>query len=171
MSTINDYIVGANSSINAVNQMVIDLQKQISDLTAYVESVNTSVSIPTIMAAPNTDIFYLYSEQGVVNVGAANGGIIFPTGTTDERPTTPKSGTVRYNTNSSALEIYTTKWQDVGTGTSGGGVSPFNGLYFENNAEITEGFKTANGKNYMTIGPILHTSGLIVVDNSSWRII
>ena len=172
MSTTGEDIFSANNSINAANQTLLDLQKQIDDLKAYQNSVNTSISIPTIVAAPNTDIYYLYSENSVVNVSASNGGIIFPTGTTEERPVDPRDGTVRFNSNTKALEIFASGWEDVGTGTSGGGGGPmFNGLYFENDSTITTGFTTANGKNYMTVGPILHTSGMIVVENSSWRIV
>lgn len=173
MATISEDIAGANNSINSMNQLMIDLQKQMDGMLAYQESINTAISIPNIVAAPNTDIFYLYSEQSVVNVAAANGGIIFPSGTTEQRPAKPQAGTVRFNTNSSSLEIYTTSWQDVGTGVGGGSSSGpmFNGLYFQNESTINVGFQMANNRNYMSIGPIVHTNGEISVIDAMWKIV
>lgn len=176
MATIEEQLAAANASILASNQALLDLEKQIADLLAQQSAATaTSDTQINVLTAANTDIFYLYSDHGVVNVGAANGGIIFPTGTTAERPVDAQSGTVRYNTNSSSLEIFTSAWQAVGTGTGGsggGGVSSiFNGLYFENESTINVGFEMANNRNYMTVGPILHTNGAITVSNAMWKII
>lgn len=175
MATIEEQLAIANASILASSSALLDLQKQVTNLIAEKNATNTASNNQiNIFTAANTDIFYLYSDHGVVNVGAANGGIIFPTGTTAERPADAQSGTVRYNTNSSSLEIFTSSWQAVGTGSggSGGGVSSiFNGLFFENDSTINVGFEMANNKNYMTVGPILHTNGAITVTDAMWKII
>jgi hypothetical protein len=175
MATIEEQLAAADAALLASSEAIAELQKQIVNLQAEQNAANVAVNTQiNLIVAGNTDIFYLYSDHGVVNVGAANGGIIFPTGTTQERPVNPQSGTVRYNTNSSALEIYTTDWKDVGTGVggSGGGLtSIFNGLYFENESTINVGFSMANNRNYMTVGPILHTNGAITVSNAMWKII
>ena len=175
MATIEEQLAAANAAILSSSQAILDLQKQVISLQTEQKSANVTVNTQiNILTAPNTDIFYTYSDHGVVNIGAANGGIIFPTGTTQERPVNPQSGTVRYNTNSSALEIYTSTWQDVGTGTSGGGggvTSIFNGLYFQNESTINVGFTMGNTRNYLSVGPILHTNGAITVENAIWKII
>ena len=135
MATLEEQMAAANAAILASSQAIEELQKQIVVLQTQQNAANIAVNNQiNIITAPNTDIFYLYSDHGVVNVGAANGGIIFPTGTTLERPVNPKGGTVRYNTNSSSLEIYTTKWQDVGTGIAGGGsgAGAVAGVFYEN---------------------------------------
>jgi len=40
-------------------------------------------------------------------------GIRIPTGTTAERPSTPVTGQLRYNTDTSRFEFYDTGWKDV----------------------------------------------------------
>ena len=40
-------------------------------------------------------------------------GIRIPTGTTAERPSTPVTGQLRYNTDTSRFEFYDTGWRDV----------------------------------------------------------
>lgn len=175
MASIEEQLAQANAAINNSTSSLDQLQKEIIELNAYAESVNTSISIPnTIIAAVNTDIFYLYSEQGVVNVSAANGGIIFPTGTTAERPLDPKGGTVRYNSNSSSLEIYTNKWQDVGTGAGGSGGGAVSGVFYENSNTITESFTSTSGKNIQSAGPLtLELEGVVVTiaNGSVWTVV
>lgn len=155
------------------------LQKQLAVTEDYKNSINTAVTIPTIVTRPNTDIYYLYSENGIINANTSNGGLVFPTGTTAERPAQPISGTVRYNKTTSALEIFSNQWQDVGTGVgggSGGGGAPAgsanSGLFFQNSNTINLSFTTSNGTNYMSIGPLTHANGVITVtDGSLWKVI
>lgn len=171
---INDELNSANNSINSASQPLIDLQKQIDELQAYQDSVNTSISIPTMVAAPNTDIYYLYSQNGVVNVAASNGGIIFPTGTTAERPADPVGGTVRYNSNTQALEIFTSDWQAVGTGAGGGsGGGALGGIFYENSNTITESFTSTAGKQVYSAGPItleLEDVVVTIANGSVWTV-
>jgi hypothetical protein len=177
MATI-DQQAAANAAVLASGEAFADLNKQIVDLTAYQDSVNTTINIPTIVAAPNTDIYYLYSQNGVVNVAASNGGIIFPTGTTAERPVNPISGTVRYNSNSSSLEIYTNTWQAVGTGSSGGGSGSSGGgatggVFYENSNTITSSFTSTPGKQVFSAGPITLSDPTVTVtiaNGSVWTV-
>lgn len=155
------------------------IQNQISVSEAYKNSINLSVTIPEIVARPNTDIYYLYSENGIINANTSNGGFVFPTGTTEERPVEPIAGTVRYNETTSTLEIFSREWQDVGTGaggSGGGGGAPAGSansdLFFENSNTINVTFTTSNGRNYMSIGPLTHDNGIITVSEGSvWKII
>ena len=177
MATISDSTNSANASIDAANQALLDLQKQIAVLQIEESTANIAVNNQiNIITAPNTDIYYLYSDHGVVNVGASNGGIIFPTGTTLERPINPQGGTVRYNTNSSSLEIYTTKWQDVGTGIAGGGSGggAVAGVFYENSNTISESFTSTPGKNIQSAGTLTLTDPTVVVtiaNGSIWTVV
>lgn len=175
MATLEEQMAAANAAILASSQALLDLNKQIVTLQVQQESANITVNNQiNIITAPNTDIFYLYSDHGVVNVGAANGGIIFPTGSTEERPLTPQGGTVRYNTNSSALEIYTTKWQDVGVGAGGSGGGAVGGIFYENSNTINESYSALGGKNVQSAGPIMLIDPEVIVtiaNGSVWTII
>lgn len=151
------------------------IQNQISVSEAYKDSINLSVTIPEIVARPNTDIYYLYSENGIINANTSNGGFVFPTGSTEERPLTPLGGTVRYNTNSSSLEIYTTKWQEVGTGAGGGaGGGAISGVFYENANTITESFTSTEGKNIQSAGPLtleLEDVVVTIANGSVWTVV
>lgn len=151
------------------------LNSQISVMQNYESSINTAVSIPTIVARPNTDIYYLYSENGVINANTSNGGFIFPTGSTEERPVDAIAGTVRYNTNSSSLEIFSSEWQAVGTGaggSSGGGA--IGGVFYQNSNTITESFTSTAGENIISGGPIILEDPLVsvtIANGSVWTIV
>jgi hypothetical protein len=174
MATI-DPQSAANAAVLSSEEAFADLNKQLVELTAYQDSVNTTINIPTMVAAPNTDIYYLYSQNGVVNVSASNGGIIFPTGTTAQRPANPTSGTVRYNSNSSSLEIYTNTWQDVGTGAAGGGgAGAIGGVFYENSNTISSTFTSTPGKQIYSAGTLTLSDPLVTVtiaNGSIWTVI
>jgi hypothetical protein len=44
--------------------------------------------------------------SGLIDASTSTGGLIVPTGTTAQRPSSPVVGTIRYNTTNSHLEIY-----------------------------------------------------------------
>jgi hypothetical protein len=48
----------------------------------------------------------LVALSGLIDASTSTGGLIVPTGTTAQRPSTPVVGTIRYNTTTSHLEIY-----------------------------------------------------------------
>ena len=174
MATV-DHLAAANAAVLSSGEALADLDKQIVELTAYQDSVNTTINIPTMVAAPNTDIYYPYSQNGVVNIGASNGGIIFPTGTTAQRPANPISGTVRYNSNSSSLEIYTNTWQDVGTGAAGGsGGGAISGVFYENSNTITSTFTSTPGKQIYSAGTLTLSDPTVTVtiaNGSIWTVV
>lgn len=51
-----------------------------------------------------------------------SGGMVMPKGNTAERPTSPAQGTLRYNTDLGALEVFdnSLSWQPVSSSGSGG---------------------------------------------------
>lgn len=176
MATV-DQQAAANAAVLSSAEAFTDLNKQIVELTAYQDSVNTTINIPTIVAGQDTGIYYLYSQNSVVNVAFANGGIVFPTGTTAQRPANPLGGTVRYNSNSSSLEIYTNKWQDVGTGAAGGssgGGGAMGGVFYENSNTITESFTSTPGKQVYSAGTLTLSDPLVTItiaNGSIWTVV
>ena len=175
MATV-DHLAAANAAVLSSEEALADLDKQIVELTAYQDSVNTTINIPTIVAGQDTGIYYLYSQNSVVNVAFANGGIVFPTGTTAQRPANPLSGTVRYNSNSSSLEIYTNTWQDVGTGAAGGsgGGGAIGGVFYENSNTISSTFTSTPGKQVYSAGTLTLSDPLVTVtiaNGSIWTVI
>jgi hypothetical protein len=178
MATTEELAAAANAAIEASASALADLAKQVVTLQVQQDAANIAVNNQiSIITAPNTDIFYLYSDHGVVNVAAANGGIIFPTGTTLERPVNPQSGTVRYNSNSSSLEIYTNAWQAVGTGAGGGsgsGGGATGGVFYENSNTISSSFTSTPGKQVYSAGTLTLSDPTVTVtiaNGSIWTVI
>ena len=58
--------------------------------------------------------------NGNVSFGGGRGGIQVSVGTTDDRPSTPLNGTIRYNTDINDLEVYTNNnWETLRTDRAG----------------------------------------------------
>lgn len=175
MATINQDFNEANAAIESSNQALSDLEKQIIELQNYENSIVVPTpNVNTIPVAANTDVYYLYSERGVVNVASSNGGITFPTGNTLNRPSSPDRGTVRYNEQTETLEIYTGNWEDVGSGIGGGGGGAVQGIFYENSQEITANYTSANGKNIVSAGPLnltLESVTVTIANGSVWTIV
>ena len=79
---------------------------------------NLTISNVTITSTTPADDIILDAEDGVVVI-AGTKGFDIPTGTTSDRPTSPDTGTFRYNTSTSELEIWNgTAWQGFDQGSS-----------------------------------------------------
>ncbi|HEY8191493.1 MAG TPA: hypothetical protein VIG74_03635, partial [Alphaproteobacteria bacterium] len=66
-------------------------------------------------AVPATQL----SARSVLDVGAATDAIVFPSGTTGQRPGSPVNGMMRYNSGSGKFEAYQAgAWQDILTGSA-----------------------------------------------------
>lgn len=176
MATLEEQLALAQASIASMQQSFVDMEKQVIVLSEYQNNITANTTPPTIMVAQNTDAFYVFAADGIIDASNANGGIIFPTGTTDQRPPLSANGTVRYNSTTGALEIFSGVWQNVGTGSSGSGGGggsnlPINDNFYVNSNTITVGFTTLPGKNYSSFGPLLHTTGVIkVIEGSLWKV-
>ena len=54
------------------------------------------------------------NETGVVNTSLNSGALGLPVGTTSERPESPQAGFTRWNSSTSAMEIYTgNEWVEI----------------------------------------------------------
>lgn len=70
-----------------------------------------------LVITPDTSGELEFQSNGtqVLKVTGANGSFDIPVGTTAQRPSSPATGTLRYNTDNSAVETYTgSAWESVG---------------------------------------------------------
>lgn len=100
--------------------------------------------------------------------------MMLPVGNTAQRPANT-AGMIRYNTTLNTIEAANgIAWANVGSssgGTNSGGGAAINGVFYENDNTITANFTATQGKNYMSVGPIVHTSGVVTIANSFWKIV
>lgn len=100
--------------------------------------------------------------------------MMVPVGNTAQRPANT-AGMIRYNSELNTLESANgTYWANVGSGgasTGGGSGGALGGIFYESENTITADFTAAVGKNYMSVGPITHTTGVVTVANSYWKIV
>jgi hypothetical protein len=92
--------------------------------------------------------------------------IRLPNGTTAERPGSPTSGMIRYNSDTGSFEGYTTTWGSIGGGATGGGGDQ---VFQENELTVTTNYTLSTGKNAMSVGPITIDSGVTVTIPSGQR--
>ncbi len=108
-------------------------------------------------AQVNLDL--LDSEDG----GSVSTGLRVPAGTTAQRPSTPDSQQIRYNTTAATFEGYDGSiWGPIGGGGSGatGGGSDL--VFWENDQVVTTNYTITNGQNAMSAGPITINTGVTV---------
>jgi len=89
-----------------------------------------------------------------------------PNGTTAERPGSPLGGMIRYNSDTTKFEGYTTTWGSIGGGATGGGSDE---VFQENALIVTTSYTLSTGKSAMSVGPITVNSGVTVTIPSGQR--
>jgi hypothetical protein len=109
------------------------------------------------------------SISGSVN-NTATGYFDLPSGTTAERPGSPNSGMVRYNTSLGYFEGYGSTWGKIGGGATGGGSDD---VFFENGQTVTTNYTLTANKNAVSAGPITVNNGVTVTipSGASWSIV
>lgn len=101
--------------------------------------------------APNSGAFTTLSATNDVSF-TGYGYVLLPVGATTDRPATPSSGMVRYNTSLNRFEGYSTSgWGTLGGGATGGGT---NQVFYENNKTITTSYTIGTDNNAMSTGPL-----------------
>lgn len=99
------------------------------------------------------------------------GYLDLPVGTTAERPGSPTSGMVRFNTSLVTFEGYDgTAWGAIGGGATGGGSDD---VFYENGQTVTTNYTLTTSKNAVSAGPITINSGVTVTvpTGQSWVIV
>lgn len=103
---------------------------------------------------------------------SSTGYLDLPTGTTGQRPGSPNSGMIRFNSTTVSFEGYNgTSWGSLGgAGATGAGGDL---VFFENDQVVTTSYTLNTNKNAMTAGPITINAGATVTvpAGQSWVIV
>jgi hypothetical protein len=106
------------------------------------------------------------------NVLLTGTGVLdLPVGTTAQRPGSPTSGMIRFNTTLSQFEGYNgTAWSQVGGGATGGGADT---VFLENSNTVTTNYTLSTGKNAVSAGPVTIDAGATVTipSGAAWVIV
>jgi hypothetical protein len=164
----------------AQNQSTAGLQAQIDAATNTANNAATSAGAAATSAATSAVIASSAIATSLQKAGdtitgnianTATGFFDLPVGTTGERPGTPNSGMIRFNSDLTAYEGYNgTGWLPIGGGAKGGGTDD---VFYENGQTITNNYTITVGKNAVTAGPVTVNSGVSVIipSGSSWVIV
>lgn len=100
----------------------------------------------------------------------ATGYLDLPSGTTAQRPGSPNSGMVRYNSETGQFEGYTSAWGALGGGATGGGSDT---VFHVNGSTVNSSYSIPSGSNAVSAGPIVVASGATVTipSGSAWVIV
>jgi hypothetical protein len=99
------------------------------------------------------------------------GVLDLPVGTTAQRPGSPTSGMIRFNTDLSQFEGYNgSAWSSVGGGATGGGADA---VFLENGNTVTTSYTLTTNKNAVSAGPVTINAGATVTvpSGASWVIV
>lgn len=106
------------------------------------------------------------------NIDSTSTGYLdLPVGTTAQRPGSPSSGMVRYNTSLAQFEGYNgTAWGQLGGGATGAGGDA---VFLENGQTVTTSYTLTSNKNAVSAGPITINAGITVTvpAGSNWSIV
>ena len=98
-----------------------------------------------------------------VQVTSATGQANLPAGTTAQRTATPGTGALRFNSTDVSFEGYNgTEWGSIGGGAA-------DGIFYENEQNVTADYTIVATKNAMTAGPITIASGVSVTIETGGR--
>ena len=137
--------------------------------TVYLTATTADLAIGTTTA--NAIRFAVGGGADVMQVNGTTGITSFPTtsaitlpvGTTAQRPGTPATAMLRYNTSLSQFEGYNgTIWGGIGGAQAGGAIQV-------NNTTASVSYTIATGTNGFSVGPITTASGVSVTVASGQR--
>jgi len=119
-----------------------------------------------ITAAVNGAVNLFHNDVSVFSTTAdgvdvtTTGAIKIPVGTTAERPGSPATGDMRFNSTLTSAEIYNgSAFVAVGGGATGGGSDQ---VFVENGQTVTTNYTITTNNNAMSTGPITVNSGITV---------
>ena len=148
---------------------------------------NVSIS-GNLTVTGTTDLSGIVTTSGDLNVGGdlavtgnisgnADGGVYgsgywkIPDGTTGERPGTPVSGMIRYNTTLERYEGYGEEgWNLLGGGATGSGTDR---VFVLNEQTVNTNYTIPNNMNATSCGPITIVDGVTVDigDGENWSVV
>ena len=119
-----------------------------------------------ITAAVNGAVNLFHNDVSVFSTTAdgadvtTTGAIKIPVGTTAERPGSPATGDMRFNSTLTSAEIYNgSAFVAVGGGATGGGSDQ---VFVENGQTVTTNYTITTNNNALSTGPITVNSGVTV---------
>lgn len=133
-------------------------------------TTNSFASPPAIgSSVPNAGTFTTLTATGQVTF-TSTGAAVVNVGTTAERPATPQSGMIRYNSTISKYEGYSSAWGQLGGGATGGGADQ---IFIENGQTVTTDYTITTSNNAGTFGPVSINTGITVTvpTGSVWSIV
>ena len=185
----NDTGANVRADINNIFAAVQSLNSGSSDPSgtqvAFQLSVNTTSNLLKLRNASNNG----YIEIGDVtlpNLGLAKlsgatftGAVVhnyttalkIPVGTTAQRPGSPATGELRFNSTLGSAEIYNgSAFAAVGggAGATGGGSDE---VFFESDTNVTTNYTITSGKNAHTVSPIINSGVTVTVPSGSLLVI
>jgi len=191
LATYTDY-TGATQNTNPV---ILDATGQagvwLPDTTTYKYVLKTSadvtlytvdyVSVPLTSnsfaspppigsSVPNAGTFTTLIATGQVTF-TSTGAAVINVGTTSERPATPQTGMIRYNSTISKYEGYAgAAWGQLGGGATGGGTDQ---IFIQNGQTVTTDYTISTNYNAGTFGPVSIDTGITVTvpTGSVWSIV
>ena len=101
---------------------------------------------------------------------SGTGYIDIPAGNNAQRPGSPNTGMLRFNTSISRYEGYDgSNWGSLG----GAGGSGGDAVFYENDTNVTTNHSVSSGKNAMSAGPITIDNGVTVTvpNGSVWTVV
>jgi hypothetical protein len=142
-------------------------------VTSNATSANTASTIVARDASGNftAGTLTLAGLTFSANIDTTSTGYIdLPAGTTAQRPGTPSSGMIRYNSTLGQFEGYGTAWGSLGGGATGGGSDQ---VFLENGQTVTTNYTLSTNKNAVSAGPITVNAGVTVTipSGASWVIV
>ena len=99
------------------------------------------------------------------------GALRLPVGTTGQRPGSPATGDIRFNSTTTSAEIYNgSEFTAVGggAGATGGGNDE---VFFESDTNVTTDYTITSGKNAHTVSPIVNSGVTVTVPSGSLLVI
>lgn len=164
LSTANAASAAATNAVNTAN--AAESTANGIAATANTALSNSSTALSVANAALPTAGGTL---SGNVN-NTSTGYFDIPAGTTGQRPGSPNSGMVRFNTDTNQFEGYGTAWGALGGGATG---ASGNQVFYENDQTVSASYTITAGKNAVTAGPITIGTGITVTvpSGSFWSIV
>ena len=165
----------------ASNQSTAGLQAQITAATntannANVTATSAASDAATALSVANAAVSTSLQKAGDTITGninnTATGFFDLPVGTTAQRPGTPNTGMIRFNSDLTAYEGYNgTGWTSInGGGAKGGGADD---IFYENGQTVTTNYTISTNKNAMSAGPVTINAGVTVTvpSGSTWVVV
>jgi hypothetical protein len=185
----NDTGANVRADINNIFAAVQSLNSGSSDPSgtqvAFQLSVNTTSNLLKLRNASNNG-YITIGNVTQANLGLAplagatfTGAVVhnyttalkIPVGTTAQRPGSPATGELRFNSTLGSAEIYNgSAFAAVGGGAGATG-SGGDEVFFESDTNVTTSYSITSGKNAHTVSPVINSGVTVTVPSGSLLVI